>query len=258
MDLSIVIPAYNEAVFLPKTISKIKEALAASQWSGLSWEIIVCDNNSLDETAAIAQDAGAIIVFEPKQQIASARNTGAAIAKGTWLLFIDADTYPSAELMGNLFSIIQTDIYIGAGSTVKVEGGALWNRLRMERLNPLMRGLNWCGGAFLLCKKEVFDQLEGFSPDLFALEEIEFIIRLRRMAKRTGKKFTVLYQHPVVTSGRKGENTLRSFLTIFFSNTLSFFWLILHLLLPRRLRIKGNPKYLGFWYNRRNNSKDGS
>ncbi len=251
MFLSIIIPAYNEAEILPLTIAKIKHAVHASEWSGQAWEIILCDNHSTDNTAKVANQLGLKLISENKRQISKARNTGAQQAQGQWLLFIDADTYPTPALMHDLWNTIQEGPYLGIGTTIKVEGGSRWNQLRMERLNPLMRWLNWCGGAFILCEGQAFASIGGFSTDLYALEEIDFIIRLRRYGRKINKRFTVLHQHPAITSGRKGDNTFSAFFVVFLSTTLSVIWLILYLLLPKALHIKGNPKYLGFWYNRR-------
>ncbi|NRB53263.1 MAG: glycosyltransferase [Saprospiraceae bacterium] len=252
MLLSIVIPAYNEAKILPHTIANLRSAIAASEWASISWEIILCDNNSTDNTPEIANQLGIQLVHEQERQISKARNAGAKQASGKWLLFIDADTYPTPALMNDIWDTIQENKFLGIGTTIKVAGGSKWNQLRMERLNPLVRWLNWCGGAFILCEKEAFEKIGGFSTDLYALEEIEFVIRLRRYARKLDKKFTVLHQNPAITSGRKGESTLRSFLQVVSSTTLSIFWLLLFLLLPKALRIKGNPRFLGFWYKRRN------
>ncbi len=82
IDLSIVIPAWNESKSLGETTRHINEALLANGTGDFSWEIIVCDNASTDGTATIAQDAGARVVFEPERGIARARNAGAAIAQG--------------------------------------------------------------------------------------------------------------------------------------------------------------------------------
>ena len=59
---------------------------AANDKLGFTSEIIVVDNNSTDNTANLA--AGAQVVFEPINQIGRARNAGAAVAVGDWLLFV--------------------------------------------------------------------------------------------------------------------------------------------------------------------------
>src|SRR6266498_6061066 len=87
--ISIVVPAFNEQAILARTLAVIREAAGAFDAAGVTWELIVCDNNSSDHTAGIARDAGARVVFEPINQIGRARNTGAVAAAGQWLLFID-------------------------------------------------------------------------------------------------------------------------------------------------------------------------
>ena len=66
VDYSVIVPAYNEAVLLPATLTALKEAMAESSLRG---EIIVTDNNSTDTTADIAKQFGAQVVFEPVNQI---------------------------------------------------------------------------------------------------------------------------------------------------------------------------------------------
>ena len=78
--ISVVIPAYNEGEFLRQTLERIQQAIDANRNEGIAWEMVVCDNNSGDDTAVIAQNSGATVVFEPVNQISRARNSGAAAA----------------------------------------------------------------------------------------------------------------------------------------------------------------------------------
>ena len=70
------------------TLKEIRLAADAFGAAGYEWELMVCDNNSSDTTAAIARASGARVVFEPVNQIGRARNTGAAAATGEWLVFV--------------------------------------------------------------------------------------------------------------------------------------------------------------------------
>ncbi len=250
MLLSILIPAYNEAEMLPNTLEKLKEALQQASPPGLECEIIVCNNCSTDGTAEVAKALGASVVYEPIRQISRARNTAAEVAKGTWYMFLDADTYPLPAMMKEVFAGMENERVVGLGSTVKVYDGSIWNRLRMERLNPSMRLLKWSGGAFLMARSEAFHAIGGFSEDLFALEEIDFVVRLKRYGRKQKMKFSVLHKYPVMTSGRKGDHGFRSFFSIFLSTTASLFFLVCYLVLPRRWRLKGSRKLLGYWYHR--------
>jgi len=57
--LSVVVPAFNEEKVLPRSLAAIRTALAAFDDA----ELIVCDNNSTDRTAAIAREAGAQVAY---------------------------------------------------------------------------------------------------------------------------------------------------------------------------------------------------
>ncbi|MEK6246435.1 MAG: glycosyltransferase family A protein, partial [Pseudomonadota bacterium] len=86
---------------LAATLESIQAAAQVFEGAG-GWELIVCDNNSTDDTAGIARAAGARVVFEPHNQISRARNRGAAGAAGEWLVFVDADSSPSPGLFRDL------------------------------------------------------------------------------------------------------------------------------------------------------------
>lgn len=91
-EVSIVIPAYNEADAILKTLS----SLSASN-TRRTFEIIVVDNNSTDETFELAIASGTSCIREPAQGITNARNAGLKLAKGNYILNADADTiYPEA------------------------------------------------------------------------------------------------------------------------------------------------------------------
>ncbi len=244
MMLSVVIPAFNEAKIIGETIARLQEALRANERPGFEWEIIVCDNHSTDETAVIAQQAGAAVVFEPENQIAKARNTGASIAQGDWLLFMDADTYPKPELIAEMLPVMATGTCVGGSSTIRVEGGPLWYRLNMEGHNIDMRLFKVGWGLFLLCQRDAFTAVGGFDTDLYAFEDLAFVKKLKEYGKKTGKRFVVWHRFPVITSGRKGDLYDRWTMT---RSLITAFWMLL-----TKRRQKGNGRNrLPFWYDGR-------
>ncbi len=251
MLISIIIPAFNEEAILGQTIEQIKLAFSANDEVKLLREIIVCDNNSTDKTAAIATQRGVQVVFEPNNQISQARNAGARAASGEWLLFIDADSHPRPELVAELAGIIEGNTYVGCGTTVEVQGGTLFNKLRMERLNPLFRLFNLCGGAFLFCRRDAYRAIGGFSTELYAYEEIDFAFRLKKHGRKQDQKFITLHRHPVITSGRKGEYTLSSLGSLYVSNFVAVILFGLYYLIPKRVVRSLGARTLGYWYNGR-------
>jgi glycosyltransferase involved in cell wall biosynthesis len=99
LKISIVVPAFNEEKLIERSLQSIRDA---SSIFSREHEIIVCDNNSTDRTPELARAKGACVVFEPINQISRARNAGAAVAEGQWLVFVDADSFPSAELFAEV------------------------------------------------------------------------------------------------------------------------------------------------------------
>lgn len=203
MKISIVIPAFNEARLLAATLQSVNAARSAFAARGWDSELIVCDNNSTDGTAEIARAAGATVVFEPVNQIARARNTGAAAASGDWLLFIDADSHPTAELFVEVVAQIESGRCLAGGSTVRLEVGhpvadgvtKLWNGIsRWRRL---------LAGSFIFCEAAAFRKVQGFSLELFAGEELDLSKRLQTLARETGRQIVILHRHPLLTSARK-------------------------------------------------------
>src|SRR3954468_17399595 len=142
-SISIVVPAYNEEASLPESLRRIRTAAAAFHRRGWPVESIVCDNNSTDRTAAIASEAGAMVVFEPVNQISRARNAGAAAAAGKWLIFIDADSHPSEALFDDVADAIETGSWLAAGSTVVLDDNGWAVRTGVWCWNHLSRTMRW-------------------------------------------------------------------------------------------------------------------
>ena len=205
MRISIIIPAFNEEKLLGKTLTFVQAAAVAFTRRGWEMELIVCDNNSTDRTAEIARAAGATVVFEPINQIAGARNRGASVATGDWLLFVDGDTQPDAELFADAADAMATGHCLAGGATLKLEPGRHpWlGSLFILFGNVISRFQSFHPGPFIFCEAAAFRQVGGFSTQLFAMEDFCFSEDLRKLARANGKKNVVLRRHPIVVSARK-------------------------------------------------------
>ena len=203
MKISIVIPAFNEERLLGASLAQIKSAAGAFTQRGWEVELIVCDNNSTDRTAEIARAAGATVVFEPVNQIARARNSGAATATGDWLVFVDADSHPSAELLADVAEQILDGRCLAGGATIRLDEHHLVAEMITRAWNCASRSLKLLAGSFIFCDAAAFRKIGGFSHELFAAEELELAKRLKKLARETGKRIVILHRHPLVTSARK-------------------------------------------------------
>ena len=90
-QITVVVPAHNAADILASCLS----ALALQDVPSDSYEVIVVDDGSTDATAEIARAHGLKVSSQPNAGPAAARNRGADIAQGAWLLFTDADCAPT-------------------------------------------------------------------------------------------------------------------------------------------------------------------
>src|ERR1041384_3222448 len=149
VKISIIIPAFNEEKLLGKTLRRVRQS--SNAFANLNWEVelIVCDNNSTDRTAAIAQANGARVVFEPHNQISRARNCGAAAASGDWLVFVDADSRPTPDLFAEVSSAIKAGKCLAGGATIRFDRAALAGRLVARLWNGISRSLRWCAGPVI-------------------------------------------------------------------------------------------------------------
>ncbi len=203
MKISIVIPAFNEEKLIAATLRVIQGATAAFTRIGWDVETIVCDNNSTDATAQLAQSAGARVVFEAINQIARARNTGAAAASGDWLVFVDADSRPTPELFAEVAGQIQSGRCMAGGCTVLMDERHWLGDGATGLWNVISRLRKWMAGSFIFCETAAFRQIGGFNAELFASEELDLSKRLKIAARQAGKTVVILHRNPLLTSARK-------------------------------------------------------
>ncbi|HLF27663.1 MAG TPA: dolichyl-phosphate beta-glucosyltransferase [Anaerolineae bacterium] len=100
--LSIIIPAYNEALRLPASLNQIAEFIVTQNYPV---EVIVVNNNSRDATPQIAEEFAAeqpyaCVLHEPRQGKGAAVRTGMLAARGEYLFICDADLSMPIEEIG--------------------------------------------------------------------------------------------------------------------------------------------------------------
>ena len=205
MRASVIVPAFNEEQGLAASLRSIRQAMGVLDIAGWSSELIVCDNNSTDRTAAIAREEGAQVVFEPINQISRARNTGAASAKGDWLIFVDADSHPSRGLFADVLRAIENGRCVAGGSTLRFDAPDHAVAFLGWTWNTISRLTRWAAGSFMFCEAATFREAGGFNQALYATEEIDLFRRLKRVARRSGRTVVILCRHPLQTSARKAR-----------------------------------------------------
>jgi glycosyltransferase involved in cell wall biosynthesis len=192
--VSFIVPAHDEEECLPATLRAICDAAEASR---LGFEMIVVDDSSQDRTAEVAERLGARVVRVGHRRISCTRNSGAREARADWLVFVDADTLVSREVVAGMARALASGA-VGGGSAFRFDGRVpLYGRVLERLANFLCRRAQFTGGCFLFCSREAFEEIGGFDEQLAAAEEWV----LSRALGRRGR--FVLLREAVTTSGRK-------------------------------------------------------
>jgi glycosyltransferase involved in cell wall biosynthesis len=138
-QISVVLPCLDEAEAVGAVIDQAWEGI---ERSGRSGEVIVVDNGSTDDSAAIAAERGATVLFEPRRGYGRAYLTGIADAQGDYLVMADADgTYPVNELHSFVERLdAGNDLVLGSRFKGRIHAGAMpWSHRRIG--NPILTGL---------------------------------------------------------------------------------------------------------------------
>jgi dolichyl-phosphate beta-glucosyltransferase len=183
VQLSVVIPAYNEADRLPPTLERVFTYLRGRD---ASFEVIVVDDGSRDETVARARAAGATVLpNEVNRGKGYSVRRGMLAARGARRLMTDADLSTPIEDLGRLMAALDGGFDVAIGSRAlpdsNVEVHQPWYRENMGRVfNGLVRLLAVPGLKDTQCGFKLFTAeaaqaafsralLDGFSFDVEAL-----------------------------------------------------------------------------------------
>lgn len=201
LKVSVVIPAYNEALALPETLAAITKALSVVSCPS---EIIVVDNDSLDGTRQVALAAGANVVWEHEHNIAKVRNTGARNSSGDVLVFIDADTLVPETLFQKINDVMEDEKCFGGAVAVEYEDfERTWMKIYLSGWKFWGKFFKMAQGAAQFCRKSVFEKLEGYDSTIFMGEDIQFYWRLDKYARRNEGYLQFIERPTVKTSTRR-------------------------------------------------------
>jgi glycosyltransferase involved in cell wall biosynthesis len=122
---SVVIPAYNEANYLPYLLDSIEHASSSYRGRSDAVEVIVADNNSRDQTAAIAIERRCLVRHVVERNIATVRNAGAEMASGELFCFVDADMRIHAATFNAIEQAMSNHNVVAGSTRIKLENNRL-------------------------------------------------------------------------------------------------------------------------------------
>lgn len=225
MKLSVIIVNYNVRYFLELCLESVLAAL-----KGIDAEIIVVDNNSADESCQIVKNLFPdVVLLENAKNVgfSKANNQGVNIAKGAYVCILNPDTVVAEDTFTKLLSFADTKENLGIVGCKLIDGTGKFLPESKRNLPVVkvalqkMKGnatyyyanhveedkiakVDILVGAFMLMKKEVFHELEGFDEDYFMYgEDIDLSY------KASKKGFDNYYYGKTTVIHYKGESTLK-------------------------------------------------
>ena len=204
-DISLVIPAYNEQLLLPRLLNSVADARSRFQQTGGEVEIIVADNNSTDATAEVARSHGCIVAQVERRVIAAARNGGAKVAASPILAFVDADCRIHQETFVRIAETMNSGSYVGGACGWRLERQSLGLRSTEWVTRVLLRFLKVDGGV-VFCERAAFEAIGGYDENRDVGEDVHFLLALRRYGSANfGKGFQLDAGAPATISTRKWD-----------------------------------------------------
>ena len=206
--VSVILVAYNSAHVIEAAIRSID----------VKAEIIVVDNASTDDIAAVAARNGARIVRNARNLgFGTACNVGAEIASGAFLLFLNPDARLRPGALGKLVARARTLPGVGAlnprildedGRQVQRRHSRLLGEAANARLvRPLSEDSNveMISGAALLCPAERFHEIGGFDEEIFLFcEDDDLAVRFKKAG------YDLAYVHDAVVEHAGGSSSQTS------------------------------------------------
>lgn len=190
--VSIVIPALNEA-------GKLPAAIAAARRSDVTFEVIVVDARSSDDTALVAEAAGARVVSSSGRQRASQLNLGARHARGDILLFLHADTLLPASALEKVVDALKSGPVVGGAFSRRYASDSSWLKLTCRLAGWRNHTIGWhLGDQAMFVRRGLFFQLGGFR-EVEQFEDLDFSRRLKAVGR------IVTLHPPVISSPRRFE-----------------------------------------------------
>src|SRR5215472_1234428 len=195
-SFSIIITCFNQSAFIRETVqSALSQTYAAKQ-------VIVIDDGSTDASVSLLKQYGDVITLMSRPEnggASAARNLGASIADGDYLVFLDGDDVlvPWAlELYGRLVAVKEPTLILGSllhfqGPTVlrssfyfrdkPVENHeAVPRKIAIVEYDCLMnkdRSYRACVSAFVV-ERHAFEKINGWTEEIFPMEDTEFLLKL--------------------------------------------------------------------------------
>ncbi len=207
--VSVVIPSYNSASFLPEAIeSVLKQTYPA-------FEVIVVDDGSTDDTKAVCERYPTVqYVYQNNQGVAVARNTGMQASQGEYLIFLDSDDRLLPEAVEIGVNCIQAHPEVGfvfgrycfyvlqPDGSYKIEE-RYEHQPEVASYTTLLAAQHKIQCGCIVFRRHALEAVGGFDPNQRTMEDINLFLRVAR-------EFPIYFHHHLVSEYRYNGNNLSS------------------------------------------------
>ena len=216
--VSVVIPCYRQAEFLPEAVESV-----LTQTYG-DWELIIVDDGSPDGTRSVAQRLveqhgdRIRVVAQDNLGVAEARNAGIRLAHGRFILPLDADDRILPAMIEQTAEVLRSHPQVAVAYVHTRQFGDRSYVNRLTRLGPPVLGevnyLPYCS----LFRRELWEEIGGyfsFEPGSGGYEDWDFWLSTIERGHRIELVDEVLFEHRIHAGGRydlsrRNDRELRS------------------------------------------------
>ena len=189
---SVIVPARNARATLPACLRALREQTLEVG----AWEIILVDDGSTDDTAAIGESHGVRVLSIPGSGPAVARNRGVAISRGEILVFTDADCAPDPGWLEAMLRPFERDSVVATKGVYRTEQQSLTARfvqVEYESRYAIMAELDsidFVDTYAAAYRRRVFLEVGGFDESfpLPSVEDQELSFRIVRQGAEQGAR----------------------------------------------------------------------
>ena len=203
MEVSVIIPTFNEELTITKTLEALSRLVNVS-------EVVVVDGGSTDETLSILDSYKGLkkltVVKLGEANRGKQLHEGTKVATGDIFWFIHADTRPTQGSARQIKGLMKYSEIVGGNFEIIFNGNSRSARF-MTWLYPNLLSIGLCyGDSAFFVRKDIYEKIGGFKP-IGAFEDLDLYHRLRKKGR-----FYHLSQ-TVTTSSRRFEG--KSFILTF-------------------------------------------